>query len=178
MPRSTKVWRSGAAQKRHGGSASAATDVAIRDSVCDIDTSDQRAKEHRTRVGVGNSPASMRAMPDRAAPSLKGSRVLVTGASGLIGSHLLNVLDEDLEVIAVSRSSRPGSESVRWVVGDLERPGQIGAIVEAERPEVVIHLAGAVRGDRALDAVGPTLRANLVATVELLETSVRLGVRR
>jgi nucleoside-diphosphate-sugar epimerase len=35
-----------------------------------------------------------------------------------------------------------------------------------------------VRGDRTLDAVGPTLRANLVATVELLEAATRVGCRR
>ena len=46
------------------------------------------------------------------------------------------------------------------------------------RPDAVIHLAGAVRGDRTLDAVAPTLRTNLIATVELLEAATRLGCRR
>ena len=43
---------------------------------------------------------------------------------------------------------------------------------------MVLHLAGAVRGDRSLDAVHPTLTANLVATVELLEAATRTHVRR
>jgi UDP-glucose 4-epimerase len=46
------------------------------------------------------------------------------------------------------------------------------------RPEVVIHLAGEVRGDRSLEAVGPTLRTNLVGSVELLEAATRVGCRR
>ena len=55
------------------------------------------------------------------------------------------------------------------------RAGSGRRLVTSVRPDVVIHLAGAVRGDRSLDAVGPTLRANLVATVELLEAATRAG---
>lgn len=102
------------------------------------------------------------------------SRVLVTGASGLIGSHLLGLLDA--EVVALSRSERADDGPVRWRQCDIEQPGALAAIVDAERPDVVIHLAGAVRGDRTREAVGPTLRANLVATVELLEAAA--GCRR
>ena len=50
--------------------------------------------------------------------------------------------------------------------------------VEFVRPDIVIHLAGEVRGARTLDAVRPTLRTNLLATVELLEAVTRLGCRR
>ena len=46
------------------------------------------------------------------------------------------------------------------------------------RPDIVIHLAGAVRADRSLEAVGPTLHANLVATVELLEAATRASCHR
>ena len=49
---------------------------------------------------------------------------------------------------------------------------------QRRRPRVVFHLAGAVRGDRTLDAVAPTLRANLVGTVELLEAATRAGCER
>lgn len=51
-------------------------------------------------------------------------------------------------------------------------------MVASVRPHEIIHLAGAVRGDRSLEAVAPTLRANLVATVELLEAATRVGCRR
>jgi UDP-glucose 4-epimerase len=121
---------------------------------------------------------SIRAVPDRAAPSLAASRVLVTGASGLIGGHLLRVLDPKTDVIALSRSARADGDGVRWGVCDIERPGALAEIVAAERPDVVIHLAGAVHGDRSLAVVGPTLRANLVATVELLEAAMGAGCRR
>jgi UDP-glucose 4-epimerase len=109
---------------------------------------------------------------------LAGSRVLVTGASGLIGSHLLGLLEGQADVVAVSRTPRQDEGGVKWLARDLAEPGTIGEVIAAVRPQVVIHLAGAVRGDRSLEAVGPTMRTNLVATVELLEAATRSGCRR
>jgi UDP-glucose 4-epimerase len=106
-------------------------------------------------------------------------RVLVTGASGLIGSHVLPLLAADgAEVVAVSRSVRPDEGAVHWLACDLSQPGSVGEIFELASPDVVVHLAGAVRGDRSLEAVAPTLRANLVAGVELLEAATRAGCWR
>lgn len=107
-----------------------------------------------------------------------GMRIMVTGASGLIGRHVLGVLGPDAEVVAVSRSPRPDQGGVQWLVRDFAQPGAVSDLVSSVSPEVVIHLAGAVRGDRSLEAVAPTLSANLVATVELLEAATRLGSRR
>ena len=104
--------------------------------------------------------------------------MLVTGASGLIGSHVLGLLADQGDVVAVSRAARPDQAGVRWLVEDLGEPGTIAGVVTSVRPDVVIHLAGAVRGERSLDAVAPTLRANLVATVELLEAATRAGCER
>ena len=111
--------------------------------------------------------------------SLAGARVLVTGATGLIGSHALRVLEEEeAEVVALSRGVRPAERGARWLRCDIGQPGAVAGVVTSVRPEAIIHLAGAVRGDRSLEAVTPTLRANLVATVELLEAATRLSCRR
>jgi UDP-glucose 4-epimerase len=109
---------------------------------------------------------------------LAGARILVTGASGLIGSHVLGVVEPEAEVVALSRFPRPDGDGPRWLVCDLTRPGAVADVVTSVRPEVVIHLAGVVRGDRSLEAVAPTLRANLLATVELLEAATHVGCRR
>jgi nucleoside-diphosphate-sugar epimerase len=120
----------------------------------------------------------MPAVAESTMGSLRGAGVLVTGASGLIGRHVLGALRQWADVIALSRFPRPDEAGVRWLVCDLAQPGGIVDIVASVRPEVVIHLAGEVRGDRSLEAVGPTLRANLVGSVELLEAATRVGCRR
>jgi nucleoside-diphosphate-sugar epimerase len=108
---------------------------------------------------------------------VRGTRVLVTGATGLIGRQLLPMLKQ-AEVVAVSRFPRTDTEGVRWVARDLAEPGSGFELVTSVRPEVVIHLAGSVRGDRSLDAVSSTLMTNLVLGVELLEAATRVGCRR
>jgi nucleoside-diphosphate-sugar epimerase len=115
---------------------------------------------------------------ERDGAPLTGSRVLVTGASGLIGSHFLGVLGPEVDVVATSRTAHEDGNGVRWLARDLTRPGAISEVIDSVRPHVVVHLAGAVRGDRTLDAVAPTLQTNLVATIELLEAATRCGCRR
>jgi nucleoside-diphosphate-sugar epimerase len=106
-----------------------------------------------------------------------GPRVLVTGATGLIGRQLVPMMSET-EIVAVSRFPQEDSEGVRWVARDLAEPGAAFELVTSVQPEVVIHLAGSVRGDRSLDAVSPTLMTNLVSGVELLEAATKVGCRR
>jgi UDP-glucose 4-epimerase len=110
---------------------------------------------------------------------VNGARVLVTGTTGMIGTHVLRVLPKEAEVVAVSRAPREGGGGrARWRICDLTQPGAATDLVASVRPDIVIHLAGAVRGDRSLEAVGPTLQANLVATVELLEAATRASCHR
>ncbi len=70
-------------------------------------------------------------------------RVLVTGASGFIGSYLIPLLVRDgHEVTAVS--SRPiNSESgkVRWVRADLLDEHNCRALMDQSKPECLVHLA-------------------------------------
>jgi nucleoside-diphosphate-sugar epimerase len=70
-------------------------------------------------------------------------RVLVTGASGFIGSHTLRPLRErGYEVHAVSRSGEgPDEPGVTWHASDLLQPGAPRALVEAVRPTHLLHLA-------------------------------------
>jgi UDP-glucose 4-epimerase len=110
--------------------------------------------------------------------TLAGDRVLVTGATGLIGRQVVSLLHDEVEVYAVSRSKKSSTDRVNWLTCDLSLPGSARELIEHVQPGVVVHLAGAVRGDRTLDAVYPTLTANLVATVELLEAATRTRVQR
>jgi UDP-glucose 4-epimerase len=104
--------------------------------------------------------------------------VLVTGASGLIGRHVVAQLRDRVRLYAVSRTDRAQDPRVTWLTADLAATGVARGLVDEIEPHVIVHLAGAVRGDRSLDAVLPTLGANLVPTVELFEAATRAGVSR
>ncbi|MDX6504307.1 MAG: hypothetical protein QOE29_1432 [Gaiellaceae bacterium] len=113
------------------------------------------------------------------AERLAGRRVLLTGASGFIGSHVLRRLeDAGAEVHAVSRRPGPGGAGVRWWQVDLADWEETRALVEATRPEVILHLAGHPEGARALELVLPTFRSNLQSTVNLLSAAAETGAGR
>ena len=102
--------------------------------------------------------------------ALSGRRALVTGGAGFIGSRLCSrLLALGAEVYATSRASAaPAQPDVHWLSGDLAELPNMKAVFAAARPEVVFHLASHVSGGRAPEVVLPTLRDNLLSTVNLL----------
>lgn len=68
-------------------------------------------------------------------------RVLVTGPTGFIGSHILRrLLSEDLEVHAVNRAGQgEGGARVTWHAADLRESAQARAIVAKVRPTHLLH---------------------------------------
>jgi nucleoside-diphosphate-sugar epimerase len=99
-------------------------------------------------------------------------RALVTGASGFIGRHLRRALrDLGVEVHCTTRR-RPTTAveaTERWWEVDLGNRDAVAATLESSRPDVVFHLAGEVTGARGREALWPTFRGNLLATVTLLD---------
>ena len=112
-------------------------------------------------------------------PSLTGRRALVTGAAGFIGSALCQrLVASGTEVYGVSRVFRSTADGIRWWTADLSEVDAAPRILRQVRPDVVFHLASHVSGDRGLGAVVPTLRDNLVTTVNLLTAAAEAGEAR
>ena len=69
------------------------------------------------------------------------SRVLVTGACGLLGSHLMARLGRGREVTGTDRHPWWGDQPAQVVEGDLSAPDFLRALVDRVRPEAVVHCA-------------------------------------
>jgi UDP-glucose 4-epimerase len=109
-----------------------------------------------------------------------GKKILVTGASGFIGTHLCKDLyAHAAEVHGISRNL-PAAESnvVRWWQGYLEDISSVRAIMHKVKPDIVYHLASYVTGSRAIEHVLPTLNSNFVSTVNLLIATAEIGCQR
>jgi len=108
-------------------------------------------------------------------------RVLITGATGHIGSHLCQRLtEESAEVHAVSRTAQSDGDGgeIRWWRRDLRDLEATRNMLAEVKPEVVFHLAGCATGSRGIEAIMPTLEHNLQSTVNLLLALTEVGCGR
>lgn len=109
-----------------------------------------------------------------------GQKVLITGGSGFLGSHLCQRLcDAGSEVHATSRRQQPvGRGNPTWWLADTADAGVARHVLSAVKPDIVFHLAGSVGASPELQLVLPTYQSLLTSTLNLLLAAAELGCRR
>jgi GDP-4-dehydro-6-deoxy-D-mannose reductase len=74
--------------------------------------------------------------------------VLLTGALGFVGAHVVEAIQRDTEWTVIGMTHRPSppapSDGCRYVVADLTDPSQVRRVVEEAQPHYIIHLAAAI----------------------------------
>jgi nucleoside-diphosphate-sugar epimerase len=112
-------------------------------------------------------------------------RLVVTGASGFVGRHLLDALKEEYEIIGIARRSQlrsgaPVHPAIRWHQADIADREALAPIFDGIRSEggasVLLHLAA--HYDFTGEEHPEYFRTNVVGLRNVLELSRKLGLRR
>ncbi|MFG6284368.1 NAD-dependent epimerase/dehydratase family protein [Sphingomonas sp. S6] len=104
-------------------------------------------------------------------------RALVTGATGFIGGHLVDVLARaGWEVHALARTTPPPHPAqIHWLDGSQQR---LQAILSDVQPDVTFHLASLFLATHTPEQAEDLATANIVFPLQLVEAMVRTGCRR
>jgi nucleoside-diphosphate-sugar epimerase len=111
---------------------------------------------------------------------ISGRKVLVTGATGFIGSRLCGHLAAKGAVVHGTFRTKDSvrDNSVAWHQVRLEEIEDVRNLLASVKPDYIFHLASHVVGARHLEVVLPTFQSNLLTTVNLLTGAAEMGCRR
>jgi dTDP-4-dehydrorhamnose reductase len=105
-------------------------------------------------------------------------RLLITGASGQLGSYLLRELrSRDVTLTGWSGTRAEALFGVPLQPVNLADPDQLFAAFQAARPEVIIHAAAITTVAGCYQAPDQARRTNTDATVRLVELAAAAGAR-
>lgn len=114
-------------------------------------------------------------------------KALVTGGAGFIGSNLVDaLLERGDEVTVVDDLSSGRRDNLEGALDhgatlherDIRDGTAMHEVFEAERPDVVFHLAAQADVRVSIDDPAYDATTNVVGTVNVLEAARRVGVRR
>ena len=109
-------------------------------------------------------------------------RMLITGASGYLGSHLVRrllALHPGSEIHAVYFTRCPRSLPVPTYSLDLRDRMAVIQFIEEVRPDIIIHTAAQTGSDglQRNDSHGEAWATNVAGTSHLAESAIRIGAR-
>lgn len=103
-------------------------------------------------------------------------RALVTGAAGFVGQWVgRELVERGWDVTGTCLEDAPPAvapndplTSVRWTVADVRRSEDLAGVLDAAKPDAVVHLAGVAFVPAAQADPGAALEVNVIAAARLL----------
>lgn len=104
-------------------------------------------------------------------------RVIVTGSSGFLGSHICDELsNQNHEVIGFDSQRPTWSESLRYVIGDIR---DVDALrVAMQDCDAIFNCAAVADLDEAREHARLAVEVNILGTLSALEAAAQSGVKR
>jgi len=100
-------------------------------------------------------------------------KLAVTGGTGFVGSHLIDVaITAGHSIKALTRREQPERDGVQWVSGDLGTRDALERLVDGA--DAIIHVAGTISGHSAAAfEIG-----NVAGTLAMLAAATASGIQR
>jgi nucleoside-diphosphate-sugar epimerase len=98
-------------------------------------------------------------------------KVLVTGGSGFIGTHVIEELQSRGHTVKVFDRLVPKVKNVEWLDGDLRWAGDCDRAVR--NTDAILHLAARISVDESLDYIWHYFNDNLMSTVNLFMAAAK-----
>ncbi len=105
------------------------------------------------------------------------TRILVTGASGLLGLNLALHLHEREDILGIVHTSSLVGVPFPVLAVDLTEPGQARKLLEMSRPDVLIHCAAQANLDVCEQNPELAEKVNAALPGELASLTKRMGIR-
>lgn len=101
-------------------------------------------------------------------------RVLITGATGFVGQHLLRLLEPRRHTIFAAYLAPPGGEmpkGIELIACDMRDRNQVEDVVRHARPQQIYHLAGLSSVTRSFAEAREVWSTNLWGAMNLLDAA-------
>jgi UDP-glucose 4-epimerase len=109
-------------------------------------------------------------------------KILVIGAGGYVGSHMVRALGEAGRACVafddLSSGHREALAGVETIVGDVLSPADLRGAFERAQPDAVMHFCAKIVVPEAVRDPAPYYRCNVTGTLNVLDEMRRAGVRR
>ncbi len=110
-------------------------------------------------------------------------KILVTGGAGFIGGHVCDaLLDERHEVFVVDNLSTGLKDNLnkkaKFYEADITSRAALEKIFEAEKPEIVFHLAAQASVVQSVAKIDFDVKVNVIGTINILELAEKYDVKQ